>query len=364
MTDATPQEPPRKRPGKIGLALSGGGFRAALFHLGVIRHLSERHLLEHTTHVCSVSGGSILAAHMVLNWQKYLEFKDDAQETPGLPKELLAFAAMDVRNRVFRRAYSAFRPLRPIAWSPTRLLQQYYSDHLYGNQPLSELRSRTDRPKPQLHILTTELETGQLCSFSSEGFHYRIDREYQKVPAVKISDQPIGLAVAASSAVPTVFHPVKMTPRTTALPERTIGRERMVLTDGGVYDNLGITPFVSHLREWGCETVFVSDASRVSDWIKVAGWSLRSYVRGLKKSYNIAADRLYERDRETFTGGTFVHLPITHVGSQSDLISDADRNHLQSVPTDLDALPVPVVRALVVHGQLVAEEVLKKEGFA
>ncbi len=46
---------------RLGLSLSGGGFRATLFHLGVVRLLRDAKLLKNVTHVCSVSGGSILA---------------------------------------------------------------------------------------------------------------------------------------------------------------------------------------------------------------------------------------------------------------------------------------------------------------
>ena len=53
---------------KIGLALSGGGFRATLYHLGLVRFLRDAGLLRQVTHITSVSGGSIIAAHLALNW--------------------------------------------------------------------------------------------------------------------------------------------------------------------------------------------------------------------------------------------------------------------------------------------------------
>ena len=53
---------------KIGLALSGGGFRATLYHLGLVRFLRDAGLLSQVTHITSVSGGSIIAAHLALNW--------------------------------------------------------------------------------------------------------------------------------------------------------------------------------------------------------------------------------------------------------------------------------------------------------
>ena len=56
---------------KIGLALSGGGFRASLYHLGLVRFLRDAGILSQVSHITSVSGGSILAAHLVLNWDRY-----------------------------------------------------------------------------------------------------------------------------------------------------------------------------------------------------------------------------------------------------------------------------------------------------
>ncbi len=56
---------------KIGLALSGGGFRASLYHLGLVRFLRDAKILPNVTHITSVSGGSIFAAHLALNWGRY-----------------------------------------------------------------------------------------------------------------------------------------------------------------------------------------------------------------------------------------------------------------------------------------------------
>ena len=61
----------------LGLALSGGGFRATLYHLGVVRFLRDAGALQNVTDIASVSGGSILAAHLVSNWDRYTG--DDAR---------------------------------------------------------------------------------------------------------------------------------------------------------------------------------------------------------------------------------------------------------------------------------------------
>src|SRR5690348_2398294 len=55
---------------KLGLAFSGGGFRATLYHLGLVRFLRDAGILSQVTHITSVSGGSNMAAHLVLNWKQ------------------------------------------------------------------------------------------------------------------------------------------------------------------------------------------------------------------------------------------------------------------------------------------------------
>jgi NTE family protein len=56
---------------KFGLALSGGGFRASLFHLGSMWRLNEFGLLRQLDIITSVSGGSIISGLMALHWDKF-----------------------------------------------------------------------------------------------------------------------------------------------------------------------------------------------------------------------------------------------------------------------------------------------------
>jgi predicted acylesterase/phospholipase RssA len=65
------------RRSKLGLALSGGGFRASFFHLGVLRRLAELDVLRHVEVLSTVSGGSILAALYILVLKKYIDRKAD-----------------------------------------------------------------------------------------------------------------------------------------------------------------------------------------------------------------------------------------------------------------------------------------------
>ena len=85
---------------RLGLALSGGGFRATLYHLGVVRFLRDSNLLPRVSHITSVSGGSVLAAHLVLNWDRYC---GTPEEFDAVAQQILEFVSLDVRNRIVRR---------------------------------------------------------------------------------------------------------------------------------------------------------------------------------------------------------------------------------------------------------------------
>ena len=94
---------------RIGLALSGGGFRATLYHLGLVRFLRDAGLLANVTHIPSVSGGSILSAHLALHWDRYT---GSANDFDAAAAEVLALVKLDVRNRIVRR----FLLAEPVRW--------------------------------------------------------------------------------------------------------------------------------------------------------------------------------------------------------------------------------------------------------
>lgn len=85
---------------KFGFTLSGGGFRATLFHLGVVRFLYDSRLLQKVTHITSVSGGSILAAHLVLYWHRYTGSEESFEAAAN---EIVDFVQRDIRGKIVRR---------------------------------------------------------------------------------------------------------------------------------------------------------------------------------------------------------------------------------------------------------------------
>src|SRR5437763_14766306 len=138
---------------RIGLALSGGGFRATLYHLGLVRFLRDAGLLSQVTHITSVSGGSVFAAHLVLNWDLY---NGSANDFEAAASKLLAFVRMDVRNRIARRVLLTV----PLRW-PRRLLglsnpeltragwpESHDAKHLYAGTGRVELPEAPRLPIP------------------------------------------------------------------------------------------------------------------------------------------------------------------------------------------------------------------------
>ena len=233
---------------RFGLALSGGGFRASLYHLGVIRYLRDAELIQNVNQITSVSGGSVVAAHLVLNWDRYCGSDEDFDEVSG---ELIRFLQMDVRNRIVRRFPLASmvnwgrRTVRLPAWRQyTRagLLEQHYQQHLYGDVGLFSLPD-----SPRLYILSTDLSEGSLCAFHREGLllHRRTASGHDEFEKLQIGLATVAMAVAASSAFPGFFPPLELRGSDVGALEGEFARH--AFTDGGIYDNLGLRMF-RHLQ--------------------------------------------------------------------------------------------------------------------
>lgn len=81
---------------KIGIALSGGGYRAAAYHIGTLRALHRLGVLDKVDVISSVSGGSIIAAYYALNKDNYEDFSSDGKYISQIGA-LLRFGSLDAR---------------------------------------------------------------------------------------------------------------------------------------------------------------------------------------------------------------------------------------------------------------------------
>jgi hypothetical protein len=142
---------------KLLLALSGGGFRATIFHLGVIRYLRDAGWLPNVAAVSSVSGGSITAAHLVLNWRDYTGPLSEFLKQEAKVRALTQFG---LRNRLLRRAplYTLLNTFRKKKYTITDRLRDYYEETLFPDDTLASLRKAVENDKaPVLFLMTTNL---------------------------------------------------------------------------------------------------------------------------------------------------------------------------------------------------------------
>jgi NTE family protein len=232
-------------PGKA-LCLSGGGYRAMVFHAGVVWRLYEAGLLDGLDRISSVSGGSITAAVLGLNWSRL---------QPGLPPDRSRLEEHFVRpiRRLAGETIDAWGIIGG-AFLPGTIsdkIQAAYRKHLFGDATLQDLPDT-----PRFVINATNVQSGVLWRFAKPYM-----RDY-RVGEVKNPSISLAAAVTASSAFPPVLSPMVMelnpatfTPNSGEDLQREPFTSRVVLSDGGVYDNLGLE------TAWKrCDTILVSDA--------------------------------------------------------------------------------------------------------
>ena len=125
-----------ERRNKLGLALSGGGFRASFFHLGVLRRLAELDVLRHVEVLSTVSGGSIIAALYILLLKRSLDSNPEPspKDYVDIVKRLQCDFVRGVRKNLRTRLLlNPLATLRIIMTSRTlaERMGRLYERHLY-----------------------------------------------------------------------------------------------------------------------------------------------------------------------------------------------------------------------------------------
>ena len=348
-----PDERPRE---KLGLCLSGGGYRAMLFHLGALWRLNQAKLLEGLNRVSSVSGGSITAATLGLHWRS-LEWRDgvaaNLEDLVVNPVRALADETIDVSSVI-----EGFAPFTSVG----KRVAHAYREHLFGRETLQALPD--DDSGPRFVICATNLESGTLFRFSQPyAADYRVGRI--STPSIELAD-----AVAASSAFPPILSPFEIDLREAdweTMPGNKLvepcWRDRIDLSDGGVYDNLGLETVWKR-----CETVLISDGggqtpddpNPPNDWPRQSLRVLHlidSQVRSLRKRQAVGSFKLGLR-RGTFWGIR------SHVADfDLDDALDADRGltcRLAKTPTRLKKLDAAHQKRLINWGYIICDTAVRK----
>jgi predicted acylesterase/phospholipase RssA len=337
--------------GRVGLALSGGGFRASFFHVGVLARLADVDALRSVEVLSTVSGGSIVGAHYYLLLRQKLAAsptreltrKDYVAIVEQLSEDLYKAVARNIRMRTLSNLAANVRMFVSKSYSRSARLGDLYERELYslvtpdhpvgGSRRMEDLRiaprgtdPETFKPKfenwqrrakvPALLLNATSLNSGHNWQFTARWMGEApglVDGEvdaitryrrmwYAQAPTDSLRNYPLGKAVAASSCLPGLFDPLVLEG---LYPGRTVR-----LVDGGVHDNQG----VGGLLNEGCTVILCSDASGQMDDVARPGdnpWSVplrcSTVLQGRVRvaQYQDLKGRLDSRALQAFL---FVHL--------------------------------------------------------
>ena len=349
---------PRERRSGVALCLSGGGYRAALFHLGALRRLDELGVLSQVDTITSVSGGSIMAAqiasHAVRNpgaWGDRGGLVSGFES--GIAAPMRKLTGTDVRTpAVLERA-------KPWRW----LDSNAQIDALERELEESGIHGTLDDlpPRPRFVFCATDIVFRGGWTFDSGNC-----RMGGPAPGYCAgSDWSISRAAAASTCVPVAFAPLRPRIAPTALSDgayREGDRAELVskleLVDGGLYDNLGLEPvWRDH------ETVLVSDAAPSFTPLPRLGplWrSLRFAVVLLEQATEVRKRWLIAGFLRGDLDGAYwgiaskpAHYPYRPPVGPYD--SDLIRDPISQVRIDLDVFSEGERAVLETHGYLMAE---------
>ena len=348
----------------IALALSGGGIRAMVFHLGVMKHLAERGLLEDVAKVSTVSGGSLLVGLLL------------QQNQMGWPtsEQFLAHSLPTLRASLCTRSLqwgAARQLLNPMNWrfllSRANLLARALQREWQVQGALADLPQA-----PEWSINGTTAENGKRFRFK------RHDIGDYTLGYASAERFPLASALAVSAAFPGGFGPLALDahrfawrrrlwddpPDTAKAVEATF--RRLHLYDGGVYDNLGLEPLFDAGRQrpkHDGEFIICSDA----------GAPLESgFNKGPLNVFRLkrVADIMSEQSRSLRVRSFVQFLQTTPSGGAYLCISTAisgenncpSAQFAASFPTTLRRLNHDEFDRLAAHGWGVAERFQKDYG--
>jgi NTE family protein len=290
LTDPDAGAPPGEG---AALALSGGGYRAMMFHLGALWRLNEVGLLGRLRRISSVSGGSITAAVLGLHWHE-LGFRDHVATEFGLLVD--ALRGMAATNVDVGAVIGGLL----LPGGANRRVARAYDRMLFHGATLQALPDDAGGGAPRFVINATNMQSAALWRFSKP---YMADYRVGLVASPEVS---LAAAVAASSAFPPFLSPAiidlgqPVQPLAGADLHRPPYTERAVLSDGGVYDNLGletIKAFPIQLVSDGGRGIEPEPAPH-RDWarhgLRILG-TIDNQVRSLRKRALVASYRSGEK---------------------------------------------------------------------
>lgn len=347
---------------KIGLALSGGGMRAAVYHLGVLKYLAEQHLLGSVAHISTVSGASICMG-LIYGCNDNTWPDDETFLKNVLPKVKKYITEKDIQwTALFRLIVS------PYYWDKkVNLLGNVMEKRWHIQGCLHSIASH-----PLWTINTTCFETGKDFRISSVKMG-QTDGAHVKNPHIRISH-----AMAASAGFPVLIGPYKLKTKDYTWCDKTgtitikPRDEILHLWDGGVYDNMGLDPLFRMRGEDSLirpvNYLIVSNASTgISHKTRTMSFSISNLKRLLDINMNqvntLRSTSIKDMFREQHNG---VYLDIgtrvVDIVKRSKLsneeskrivqsaLSDEQVNFVKDYKTSLERVPVKDFDCILKHG--------------
>lgn len=338
----------------IGLALSGGGFRATLFHLGVVAAFRKLGRLDEVRVVSCVSGGSVTGAHLVLHWDRYISNNDATFD--GAAHELVALTRADIRGQIIRR----------LPMNRHRRFERCLDQTLYSAALLTATESET---RPLLVLNVTDLKHGTAAAFVGGSFIPDLrnqEGEDGKPTAIDVGPFSLARAVSCSAAYPGLFRERAISAKDFAQPHKR-WEAGASLSDGGIYDNLGIQYFLGSNRQDLPDQFFLSDAGTPFDF--AAGLSSNVFGR-IARVTSVQMDLLRTAFIEDAGDAP---LPVREISISDEPLSRQELRRddllagippreivrrIQWIRTDLDEFSDLEIDLLVRHGFTVAYKAL------
>ena len=375
-----PLGPRPDRPRNVGLALSGGGSRAMAFHLGCLRALHDLELLGRVQVMSSVSGGSVISAMYAYSREPFREFdarvahllrrgfhRDILRElfTPISVARALAFHVTSVACLIYRMFRHLVRaaprqsipaglfPYPRRAFSRTEAFRTVVAKSLFGDITVRDVA------RDSLHtvINATELRSGSAFRFGSQ------ESGCWRFGTTAPDDALVADAVASSAAHPAYLPALDRTYRFTKNGS-TSDPTPVLLTDGGVFENLGVSPMEPGRTSTISTNVFNPDyiiccdagTGLFDDDTCPTYWPSRMF-RSFGTIFRRVQDATRKRLHYLAEGGEISGFALCYLGQQDHALpwmpaGLPKREEVSEYPTDFAAMSPEDIDRLALRGEL------------
>lgn len=386
-----------KGPPLVGLALSGGGARAMAFHLGCFRALHDHGLLDRVNVISSVSGGSVFAACWAYRGEDFSAF--DAHMTSVLRRgiktdimrevfgsaewikivaTMLVTGGLSIVFRLLALALSVPRSILnlptarieaalhettrrlPVWGSLTTAFERALQRKLFSEATVDQVK----RPGLTVIINACDLKTGTAFRFGSGksgGWRYG-DIAGERVSVAK--------AVAASAAFPILLPPLVETFTFDKRGEQS--KHTVALTDGGVFDNLGVAvlePGRAHDYAFNEPVTHLISLNAGGGQFDIAAahhyWWGSRVARSFEAVHRKTQDAAYQRLHKYAEVGDLEAFGMIYLGQQdkklpwvpADLVT---RAQVKDYPTDFSPMSEENIRLLTSRGEQLTRIIVER----